>query len=153
MAQACARIPKRSGILDPQDPGSEILKDLGSYVFIFSWDLGDLGSCHSNIAVGSYGSWISDRKDFLGSWGSWIQLGQVMVGPCRSWILHNNMSLHLEDPVLRTKLCFWFPISIRCLLLSTVNIFIHMLIQPFYVDLKTGLPCWFLHMFSFIELL
>ena len=51
--QKYAKIPKRSGILDLQDPGFEILEYLGSYLFIFSWDLKDLGSCHGNIAVGS----------------------------------------------------------------------------------------------------
>ena len=30
--------PPRSGILDPQDPGSDILEDLGSYIFLFSRD-------------------------------------------------------------------------------------------------------------------
>ena len=43
-------------IRDPgsQDPGSKILEDLRSYVFIFFWDLRDLGSCYGNIAMGSY---------------------------------------------------------------------------------------------------
>ena len=36
--QACAKIPKISGILDLQDPRSEILEDFGSSIFIFSWD-------------------------------------------------------------------------------------------------------------------
>ena len=36
--------PKISGILDLQDLGSDILQDLGSYIFIFSGDLGDLVS-------------------------------------------------------------------------------------------------------------
>ena len=58
--QTCANIPERSGMLDPEDPGSWILEDLGCYIFIFhgileildpvtatffSWDLADLGSC------------------------------------------------------------------------------------------------------------
>ena len=43
--------PKRSDILDPRDPGSEILQDLGSYIFIFLRDLRDPGSCHDNIFV------------------------------------------------------------------------------------------------------
>ena len=50
--QTCAKIQKKSGILDSQKPGSEILEDIGSYIFIFSWDLKDLGSCHGNIAMG-----------------------------------------------------------------------------------------------------
>ena len=45
--------PKRTEILDPQDPRSRILQDLGSYIFIFSWDPRDLESFHGNIAVGS----------------------------------------------------------------------------------------------------
>ena len=47
------RSQKRSEILDPQDPGSGILHDIGSYIFIFPWDLRDLGSCHDNIPVDS----------------------------------------------------------------------------------------------------
>ena len=50
--QTCAKITKRSGILDPQDQGFEILEDLESYIFIFFWDLRDLESCH-NIVVES----------------------------------------------------------------------------------------------------
>ena len=42
--------PKK--IRDPQDPGSQILEDLGSYIFIFSLGLRDLGSYPGNIAVG-----------------------------------------------------------------------------------------------------
>ena len=42
--QTCAKIPKRPGILDLQDPGSNILEDPGSCIFIFCWDLRDLGS-------------------------------------------------------------------------------------------------------------
>ena len=49
--QTCAEIPKRSEILDSQDIESVLLQDLGSYIFIFSRDLKDLGSCHDNISV------------------------------------------------------------------------------------------------------
>ena len=51
--QTCAKIPKRSEILDPriQDTGSGILQDVGSYIFIFLRDPRDVGSCHDNIAV------------------------------------------------------------------------------------------------------
>ena len=79
-------------IRDPGSPGSRIrdLEELGSYIFIFSWDLRDLRSCHDNIAIGSKGSWISERKYSAWSWGSWIHLEQVVVGSCRSWILHIN---------------------------------------------------------------
>ena len=49
--------------------------------------------------------------------------------------------------------CFWFPISIRRLNLSTLNIFNHIFIQPLCVDLKTSSPCSFLHLFSIIEVL
>ena len=41
--------PKK--IRDPGSPGSGILEDLGSYIFIFPWDLKDPGSCHDDIAV------------------------------------------------------------------------------------------------------
>ena len=54
--QTCAKIPNRSEILDPQDPGSRILQDLGSYIFIFSWDPKDLGSCHGNMDPRDLGS-------------------------------------------------------------------------------------------------
>ena len=80
--------PKK--IPDPGSCGSQILQDLGSYMFIFSWDLRDLGSCCGKIAEGSWGSLIWDRQDFVGSWGSWIQIEQLVVRSCRYWILHNN---------------------------------------------------------------
>ena len=51
--QTCAKNPKRSEILDLQDPRSEILEEPGSYIFIFPWDLINPGSCHGNIAEGS----------------------------------------------------------------------------------------------------
>ena len=130
-----------------------ILEDPESCIFVFSRDLRDHGSCQSNITGGSLGSWISDRKDFADSWGSWIQIWQVIVGSCRSWILHNNMPLYLEDHLHPIKNCFWFPISMLCLNLSTVKIFNHVWIQPFCVDLKTGSPCWLLHIFSIIQVL
>ena len=71
-----------------KDLGSYIprIQDIGPYVFIYSWDLRDLGSCH-NIAMGSKGSWILDRKH---SAGSWIQIEQVAVGSFRPWTLNNN---------------------------------------------------------------
>ena len=50
--QTCAKIPERSEILDRQHPESGILQDPGSYIFIFSRDVRDLGSCQDNIAVG-----------------------------------------------------------------------------------------------------
>ena len=80
--------PKK--MLDPQDPGSLILEDLGSYIFTFSWDLRYFGSCHGNISVESWGSWILDRKDSSGSWGSCVQPAQVVLGSSRSSILPNN---------------------------------------------------------------
>ena len=145
--------PKRSGILDSQDLGSKILEDLGPYAFVFSRVLRDFGSCHGNMTVVSWGSWISDRKDVVGFWGSWIQLWQGIMGSCRSWILHNNMPPYLKDPLHPISLCSWFPMSMLSLNLSTVNIFSHIWIQPFCVDLKTGSPCWSTHMLSIIEML
>ena len=41
----------------------------------------------------------------------------------------------------------------RFLNLSTVKNFNHTLIQPFCVGLKTSSPCWFLNMFSVIDVL
>ena len=43
-SQTCAKIPKRHEILDPGDPGSGILQDFGSYIFILSRYLRGLGS-------------------------------------------------------------------------------------------------------------
>ena len=66
---------------------------------------------------------------------------------------YTTMSLHLEDSVHPIKFCFWFHISMRSLNLTTVKIFIHILIQPSCVDLKTSSPCWFLHMFFFYRVI
>ena len=104
LGQTCARIPKRSGILDPRSWmildlifsfSLVILEILDPVTAAFPWDPTDPGS--------------RTEKIFFGSWGSWIQLEQVMVGFCRSWILHNNMSLHLEYPVHPTKNLLLFP--------------------------------------------
>ena len=83
-SQGCAKIPKRSGIQNPQDPRSGILMDLGSSISGFAWgswilhahfverswwildpafctlprDPGDLGSCIFTFFRGSWGSWI-----------------------------------------------------------------------------------------------
>ena len=43
--------PKRSWIMDPQDPASITSEDLVSYIFIFSWDLSDIGSRRGKIIV------------------------------------------------------------------------------------------------------
>ena len=49
-----------SGILEDLDDDDwglrapqQLLEDIGSYIFIFPWDLRDPGSCHGKIAVGS----------------------------------------------------------------------------------------------------
>ena len=71
--QTCAKITKISGILDLQDPGSGILADLGSYIFIFSWvlrdvttilpwDPRDLGSLAENILMDPGDPGSSSRK-------------------------------------------------------------------------------------------
>ena len=41
----------------------EDLEEAWTIYFNFSWDLRDLGSCRTNIVVGSQESWVSNRKD------------------------------------------------------------------------------------------
>ena len=137
-------VPKRSGILDPQDPGSGILEDLGSYIFIFSWDLRYLRSCYGNMAMGSLGSRISDRKDSAGSWRYWILLEQVVVGSCRFWTSQNNNVTVFLISFTSNEFFLLVPLSMGYLNLSTVKNFKHTLIQPFCVDVKTSSPCWYL---------
>ena len=100
--------PKK--ILAPGSPGSGILQDLVSYIFIFSWNHRDLGFRHHNIAVGSQGSWISDRKDFAGSWGSRSKLSS-----CRGILQILDLattirSLYFEHSLQAMTFCFQFPI-------------------------------------------
>ena len=56
--QGCAKIPKRSGIQDPQDPRSGILVDLGSSISGFVVGSWDLGSCMLILSRDPDGSWI-----------------------------------------------------------------------------------------------
>ena len=138
-------------IWDPGSPGSRI-RDLGSFSFslgileIFDpvtttlwWDPGDLGSRIEKILLDP------------GDPGS--SLGKL------SWDLADLRSCttichcHLVEPLHPMQFCFWFPMSMRCLSLSTVKMFNHILIQPFCFALKATSPCWFLHMFSIIGML
>ena len=136
----------------PMIQGPRCLRIL-DLIFSFSWDFGDLGSCHGSIAVGSYGFWISDRFFLLDPVDPGSSFGKL------SWDLANLgfytaiMSLYLEDPLHPIEFCLGFPISICCLNLSTIKIFNLILIQPFCVDLKTSSPGWFLHMFSVMDVL
>ena len=57
---------------------------------------------------------------------------------------------HLLHP---TKFCFWFPMTMRCIKLEHCKNFNHILVQPFCFELKIGPPCWFLCMFSIIDIL
>ena len=63
--QTCAKIPKRSGILDLQDPGSGILEGLGSYIFFFRGIL--------NILDPVMATFSRDPKD-IGYWTEKILL-------------------------------------------------------------------------------
>ena len=111
--QGCAKIPKRSGIQDPQDPRSMILMDLRSNISGFV-----AGSCvywilHAHFVERSW--WILDPAfllcrgilgilnlafpRFRGSWGSWILMLCYSVGSKGSWIpfftLHVILDLNL----------------------------------------------------------
>ena len=125
MHQTCANIPKRFEILDPQDPGSGILQDLGSCLSFshgileildpvtttFPWDPGELGSCTEKILLdpGDPGSSLSNLLYDLADFGSYTTI----------------MPLYFEHPLHPMKFCFWFSISMRFLSLSTVNKFNH----------------------------
>ena len=56
--QGCAKIPKRSGIQDPQDPISGILTDSDPAFQVLSWYPGDLGSYMLILSRDPDGSWI-----------------------------------------------------------------------------------------------
>ena len=132
----------RSWIPRIQDPGScrildsiflfshGILKILDPVTAILPWDPRDLGSRTENILLDPVdpGSSLSRVSWDLADLGSCITMSQYFE--------------HLLQPMM---FCFWFPISMRCLNLSTVKNFNHTLIHPFCVDLKTGSPYWFLH--------
>ena len=52
-----------------------------SYIFILPWDPWHLECCHCNMAVGSYGPWISDWKLIAGSRASWILYKHIASDP------------------------------------------------------------------------
>ena len=131
----------RSWISRIQDPGSCRILDL---IFSFShgileildpvtatllWDHMDFGSQTKRILLypGDPGSSLSKLSCVLADIGSYTTM----------------MSLYSEHPLYPMNFCFWFPISMRCVNLSTVNNFNHTLIQPFCVDLKTDSLCCF----------
>ena len=149
--QTCAKIPKISEILDLWDPESGILQDLGSHFFphgileilvpvtaTLPWDPRNLGSQTAKILpdLRDPGSSLTKVSWDLEGLGSYTTI----------------MSLDFEHPLSPMKFCFWLPISIRCLNLSTDKNFSHTLIQPFCVDLKTSSRCWFLYKFSIIDM-
>ena len=81
---------------------------------------------------------MSDRKDSDGTCSDLgSSLGRLLwdLADLRSYTTIMPLFYHPLHPM---EFCFWFPISILCLSLSTVKNFNHTLIQPFCVDLKTG---------------
>ena len=83
----------------------------GSYIFINSWDLRDLGSCDGKL------SW--DPRD-LGSQTEKMSLDPGSYLAELSWDLADlgycttiKMSLDLEDPLHPMKFCFRFPIPMH----------------------------------------
>ena len=75
--QACAKIPKRSGIYDLRNLWSWALADPWFPVLILSRDAEGLGYYPDKMAEGPYESWILGRKIAAGSRGPWkkIQCG------------------------------------------------------------------------------
>ena len=138
MTKTCAKIPKRSEILDPQDPGSSrildlifssshrILEILDPVTATLPWDHRDLGSQTDKILpdLGDPGSSLSKLPWDLADLGSYTTI----------------MSLDFDHPLHPMKFCFWLPIAMRCLNLSSARNFNHTLIQPLCVELKTGSP-------------
>ena len=151
--QTCVKIPKTSEILDPriQDPGycsildltfsfsHGILEILDPVITTLPWDSGDIRSQTEEILLdpGDPGSSLSKLTWDLADLGSSTAI----------------MSLYFEHPLHLMKFCFLLPISMRFLSFSIVKNFNHTLIQPFCVGLKTSSPCWFLNMFSIIDVL
>ena len=147
------RDPKK--IRDPGFPGYRIRAFAGSWILYF------------HFLTGPYRSWILSRYHFRGILGI-LDLGQKenLLHPgdpgsslsnlswdlVDRWSYTTIMSLYFEHPLHQMKFCFWFPISMLFLNLSTVNNFHHTLIQPFCVGLETS-SHWFLSMFSIIDVL
>ena len=132
--------PGSCGILDPIFSFSHgILKILDPVTAILPWDPRDLGSRTENILLdpGDPGSSLSKLSWDLADLGSCTTI----------------RSLYFEHLLQPMTFYFWFPISMRCLNLSTVKNFNRTLIHLFCVDLKTGPPCWFLHTFPIIDVL
>ena len=129
------------------------LEDLGYGVFIFSWDLRDLRSCHSYVPwnPSDLGSRIEKILLDPGDPGSRLSRLSWDLADLGSYT--TIMSLYFEHHLHPMEFCFWFPISMRCWNLSNVKNFNNTLIQPICADLKTISPCWFLHMLSIIDVL
>ena len=143
---------KRSGILDPQDLGSGIVDP------IFSFSHGILKILDPVTAVLPWdpkdpGSWISDKNILLVPGGPGSSLSKLSCDLADLGSCTTIRSLYFEHRLQPMAFCFWFPISMRCLRLSTVKNFNHTLIHPFYVDLEAGSPCWLLNMFPIIDVL
>ena len=99
--QGCAKIPKRSGIQDPQDPRSGIMMDFGYSI--------------SGFVLGSWGSWIqhfrfcrgilgildptcSFCREILMDPGSWFSLHRGILGILDPAILPCRGILGILDP-------------------------------------------------------
>ena len=74
LEHGCAKIPKRSGIHDPQDPNSEILMDLGSSISGFVVRAWDLESCMFILSRDPDGSrtLLFTLPGDPGNLGSWL---------------------------------------------------------------------------------
>ena len=116
-----------------------ILEILDPVTATLPWDPRDIVSGTENILLdlGDPGSCLSKLSSDLANLTSY----------------KNMTSLCFEHPLYPMKFCFWFPISKRCLNISTVKNFNHTLIQTLCVDLKIRSLCWLLHMFSIIDVL
>ena len=126
------------GILETFDPVTATLswdpRDLGSLTEKMLLDLGILDSKIQDPNIQDLG--ILD-PGCLGK----LPWGLVdLVSPTTIM----SMYLLLEDYLHPIKFRVWFPMSMRCLNLRTVQNFNHILIQTFCIDLKMSSPCGFL---------
>ena len=132
------------------------IRDIEGYwilYFYLSWDRGDFVSRHDNIPWDPRNLGSRTENSLLDPGDPESTLSRLSLDLADLGSYTTIMSLYFEHPLHPMKFCFWFPISMRCLNLSTVKNFNHTLIQPFCVGLKTSSPCWFLNMFSIIDVL
>ena len=146
--QTCAKIPKRSEILDPQDPGSCRILDLA---FSLSHGILKIWILSRQYCRGILGILDLRQERFCWILGSWIHLEQVVVGSWRSWILHNSKatvfwtSFTTNDILLPVPLIYALLKLLRYVALLRISTTVHTLTHPFCAELKTGSPCRFLH--------